>query len=209
MNKLLIGTIVGLVVGGGVAGTTVYYSRDTSTTLKPATSTSQTAGQPAQNQTQTQSRITASNCIADQCLQVPSVSYPVSGLSDSAKQAMNQAIDNEYKLHAYYQAAISKFGDQRPFAMIVGAESQHIAVLGALYDKYGLSLPTDSWAAQTYDFTTFPAACSTALGYEKGIQTLYDGLVPQVTSYADITQVMTNIKDATPSHISAFQKCAQ
>jgi len=86
--------------------------------------------------------------LADYCLLVDDLDYPVKELSKEAKEALNEAINDEYKALSTYEAAIDKFGAVRPFSMIKGAEEQHIASLKAVYDKYGLTVPKNTWAKQ-------------------------------------------------------------
>ena len=158
---------------------------------------------------QTQQRITQQDCLADTCLRVPNMTYPASTLPSDIQTDLAKAMNNEYKLQAYYQAVLSHFGNLRPFAMIIGAEEQHIAVLNSIYQKYGLTPQTNQWSNKTFSLSTFSSACQTAASYEQETINLYNGLLPQVSNYPDIYQVFTSLRDASQnSHLPAFNQCS-
>ena len=90
-----------------------------------------------------QIKLTEKNCLADDCLLVENVDFPVGDLPNDVLVALGRALDDEYKALATYEAVVSKFGASRPFSMIKGAEEQHIASLKAIYDKYGLEIPSN------------------------------------------------------------------
>jgi len=61
----------------------------------------------------------------------------------AVKQALDEALVDERKAHASYQAIIDRFGEVRPFSNIVHAEQRHIDALLALFARYGLMPPAD------------------------------------------------------------------
>lgn len=149
------------------------------------------------------------NCLADDCLLVDGVEYPVGELSEEVISALDEAINDEYKALATYEAVIDKFGSSRPFSMIKGAEEQHIASLKAIYDKYGIEIPVNEWS----DTVTVPAslqeACQVGVDAEIANASLYrDRLIPAVTEYEDIMLVFENLMNASEQkHLPAFEKC--
>ena len=149
------------------------------------------------------------NCVADECLSVDGLEYPVGTLSDEAKSAVLAAIDDEYKAHATYSAVIEKLGSVRPFIMIIRAEEQHIASLKAILDKYGIATPSDPWSGKVVTPDTVAAACQIGADAEIANAALYrNDLLPKVTSYADITSVFTNLMNASQDHhLPAFERC--
>ncbi len=215
MNKVVIAIIAAIILAGAATGTGIYMaSKNNNTTAKTQTQTqNQNQAQlstPTDEPIQLQQRINQQNCLSDTCLQVPNLNYPVATLPADVQNALSQSLTNEYKLQAYYRAVINKFGDLRPFAMIIGAEDQHVAVLNSLFDKYGVAKPTNSFTNQNYSFTNFQSACQNSVAYEQATVNLYNALLPKVSSYTDITQVFSNLKDAAQnSHLPAFEKCAQ
>lgn len=58
-------------------------------------------------------------------------------LSAIERQALNDALDDEYKSHATYRQVIADRGPIRPFINIAEAEVRPIGALLALYDKLG------------------------------------------------------------------------
>lgn len=159
------------------------------------------------NQTKT---ITKENCIADECLTTKEeVTYPVSALPQNVIDALNKAIDDEYKAKDTYDAVITKFGSVRPFSQIIRAEEQHISSLKAIYDKYGLTIPTDPYIGKIEAPTTTQSSCALGVEAEIANAALYrDNLIPEVTNYPDITEVFTSLMNASQDkHLPAFQKC--
>lgn len=149
------------------------------------------------------------NCLADDCLLVDDLEYPAGELSIEAQEALNEAINDEYKALSTYEAVIAKFGSTRPFSMIKGAEEQHIASLVAIYDKYGLDVPANNWSNQVVVPATLTEACQTGVDAEIANASLYrDELLPAVEDYEDITLVFTNLMNASQNkHLPAFDRC--
>lgn len=149
------------------------------------------------------------NCLADDCLLVDDLDYPAGELSDDVKEALDEAINDEYKALSTYEAVIDKFGAIRPFSMIKGAEEQHIASLKAVYDKYGLTVPENTWTTKVSTPATLQEACQIGVDAEIANAKLYKvQLIPMVENYEDIVGVFTVLMDASEQkHLPAFEKC--
>ena len=149
------------------------------------------------------------NCLADDCLLVDDLEYPVGELPAEVQQALDEAINDEYKALTTYEAVIAKFGSTRPFSMIKGAEEQHIASLKAIYDKYGLEVPTNDWASKITAPNSLQEACQTGVDAEIANAALYrEELLPVVADYEDIKLVFENLMNASEDkHLPAFEKC--
>lgn len=149
------------------------------------------------------------NCVADDCLAVEGLEYPVGELSSEAKEALIMALDDEYKAVATYDATIGVLGEVRPFSMIRRAEEQHISSLKALFDKYGVTVPQNTHIGTVTSPSTLQAACQAGVDAEKANVSLYRGmLLPRVTSYPDLTQVFTRLMEASENrHLPAFERC--
>ena len=149
------------------------------------------------------------NCLADDCLLVDDLEYPAGELSDEAKEALNEAINDEHKALSTYEAVIAEFGSVRPFSMIKGAEEQHIAALKAIYDKYGLTVPANNWEAKVAVPISLQEACQIGVDAEIANAKLYkEQLLPMVKNYDDIIGVFTNLMNASEQkHLPAFEKC--
>ena len=131
------------------------------------------------------------------------------GIVPSHIQHGDEAINDEYKALSTYEAVIAEFGSIRPFVMIKGAEEQHIASLKAIYDKYGLEIPDNTWPGKVSVPATIQEACQVGVDAEIANAALYkDNLLPAVQDYEDITVVFTNLMNASEQkHLPAFDNC--
>lgn len=188
-NKLFWGIIITLIVGF-IVGYWLSSSKNKAKLIESI--------QPNKN-----------NCLSDDCLLVDNLDYPVRELSPEAQKALDEAINDEYKALSTYEAVIAKFGNVRPFAMIKGAEEQHIASLKAIYDKYGITIPTNTWPAEISVPKTLQESCQTGVEAEIANGALYkDELLPAVSDYEDISGVFTTLMNASiQKHLPAFEKC--
>jgi hypothetical protein len=161
--------------------------------------------QPKQNNI---SQTNRENCLADDCLLVDGLEYPVGELSDEVQRALDEAINDEYKALSTYKAIIDKFGTVRPFSMIKGAEEQHIASLKAIYDKYGLDVPENNWNNLSVP-ETLKEACQIGVEAEIANAALYKKeLLPAAKDHEDIILVFTNLMNASEQkHLPAFNRC--
>lgn len=160
-------------------------------------------------QTQAQAQIDKDNCVADDCLSVSNLEYPVATLSTEVQTAIKSAIDDEYKAYSTYDSVIKKIGNVRPFSMIIRAEEQHIASLKAIFDKYGVAIPDNQYLGKIASPATLSAACSLGSDAEIANAALYrETLIPAVTAHSDITSVFnTLMKASQEKHLPAFDKC--
>jgi len=162
-----------------------------------------------QNLNKNQNIVNRQNCLAEDCLLVDDLNYPVGEISSSAKDSLDEAIKDEYKAYSTYQAAIKKFGNVRPFSMIIRAEEQHISALKSIYDKYGLTVPENTVSKTVNLPDTLQQTCQIGVEAEISNAALYlDKLLPNVIDYPDITQVFENLMNASEQkHLPAFEKC--
>lgn len=141
---------------------------------------------------------------------LPSVALP-SGkpLPPQVKDALEEALNDEYKAQATYDAVIAKYGEVRPFTQIVRAEKQHIAMLENLFQKYSLLLPPNTWSTRVVAPASLQEACKTGVAAETANAALYTNtLLPSVTNYPDITAVFEALRDASAqNHLPAFERC--
>lgn len=156
-----------------------------------------------------QNQLNGFNCLADDCLLINNLNYPVAQLSDEVLSVLNKAINDEYKALSFYKTVIAKFGIVRPFSMIKGAEEQHIASLKTIYDKYGIEVPENNWLGKVAAPETLKEACQIGVEAEIENAALYkDELLPAAKDYEDITLVFTNLMNASQDkHLPAFEKC--
>ncbi len=157
----------------------------------------------------TQSVVSSESCVADECLAAEGLDFPAGTLTPAVQDALRLALEDEYRAAATYAAVLEKFGMRRPFSMIIRAEEQHISRLKALYDKYGITVPENSYLGSVVAPASFSAACQTGVAAEIANVALYEKqLIPVATEYPDIVRVFENLRDASElRHLPAFQRC--
>jgi len=128
-------------------------------------------------------------------------------LSDAEKEALTQAILEEYGALNLYNGVIAEFGNVTPFYRIAKAEQQHVNALIKQATKYGVTIPENPGLSEEVDFSSLSEACSAGAAAEIADAALYDELKP-VTTHTDILQVYTTLQNASlNSHLPAFQVC--
>lgn len=159
-----------------------------------------------QNVGQTKSNVNTQKCSGDECLGANNLEQPV---DKAVEEALNEAIQDEYKALSTYYKTIEKFGNNLPFTTIIRAEEQHISSLKILFDKYGLEIPKNNWPAQIQAPESLSDACAVGVEAEIANAALYkDKLIPAVTDYPDIAKVFNNLMTASQdNHLPAFEKC--
>lgn len=132
----------------------------------------------------------------------------MSALTATEKQALHDALDDEYKAWATYDQVIRDLGPERPFTNIRDAEARHIEALRALFERYGLEIPANTWAGRVPRFASTREACEAAVDAEIANAALYDRLM-RSTNRTDIVFVFENLKAASQErHLQAFRRCA-
>lgn len=196
MNALAVGAVALAIAIGGMFG--YQYQNQNQGVV------------PGLEQEQSRSTVNRQNCLADDCLLVDDVDYPVDTLPASVQSALQRALEDEYAAQATYEAVIGEYGMVRPFSMIIGAEEQHIATLKVLFDKYGMAIPANPYTGTIAAPASLTAACETGVAAEIANASLYeDELLPAVEDYPDITQVFTSLMNASQDkHLPAFERCA-
>lgn len=136
------------------------------------------------------------------------LSYPNEEISANEIEALNAAINDEYKARATYKRVIEELGDVRPFSNIMNSENMHISQLESIYNKYLLEIPQDTWYNKVPIFTNINDACSAGVTAEIENANLYDELMKKVNNQ-DITEVFISLRDASKNnHLPAFQRCS-
>lgn len=128
-------------------------------------------------------------------------------LSESEAEALQMALDDEYRAWAVYEQVIDDFGAVRPFTSIQKAEENHIAALETLFERYGLEVPANEWAGSIASFDTLAEACEAGVQAEMDNAGLYAQLFEMVDN-PDIIQVFTSLQNASQTkHLPAFERC--
>lgn len=206
-NKLALFVGIALIVGliGGYLVT--QLSTETNSSLQTKNGSNQYGNKTGSQMKKGEAN--RGNCVSDDCLLVDDLEYPAGELPTQVIEILNRAIDDEYKALSTYEAVISQFGSVRPFSMIIRAEEQHISSLKSIYDKYGLQVPENKWTGNVSIPDTLQQACQIGVDAEIANAALYrEELLPAVTKYEDISQVFTNLMNASQQkHLPAFDRC--
>lgn len=155
-----------------------------------------------------QETIDRHNCLMDGCLLVEDAEFPVEELDEQTIEYLELALADERKALATYEAVMSDFGKVRPFINISRAEEQHISMLKALYDKYGLDIPEEEKILINVP-ETLQEAC--AIGVEAEIENdaMYQGMIGDIEQ-EDIKDIFTSLAAASKEkHLPAFEKCSE
>ena len=113
----------------------------------------------------------------------PGTGFALTPLSAAEKDALNQAILEEYGALNLYQSVIAKFGNVYPFSQIAHAEQQHINALTRQATKYGVAVPANPGLTTVPSFDTLSDACQAAATAEIADAALYDELNAGGNSY--------------------------
>lgn len=129
-------------------------------------------------------------------------------MSEHLKNALVEAINDEYKARATYRAVIQKFGEIRPFINIVEAEGRHANALLPLFTQYHVDIPEDDWASRVQVPDTVLDACRLAVEDEIENAEMYERLLKSVSDYPDVVAVLKQLQRASvENHLPAFQRC--
>ena len=81
--------------------------------------------------------------------------------------------------------------------------------INAIYDKYGLTVPANTWGSKVSAPETLKEACQVGVEAEIANAELYrKELIPAVSGYEDISAVFENLMSASEDkHLPAFEKC--
>lgn len=130
-------------------------------------------------------------------------------LNETEIRVLHEALDDEYHAWATYDQVIRDFGEAPPFSNIREAEARHIEALCALYARYGLTVPENTWPGRVERYVSLQAACAAGVAAEIANGEMYDRLLA-ATGRPDILTVLHNLQAASQQrHLPAFQRCAQ
>jgi hypothetical protein len=132
-----------------------------------------------------------------------------SALNSKTQQALKEALADEYKSRAFYQAVINKFGEVRPFSNIVMAEARHANALEQLMIQYKVAIPPDAYANKIEAPGSLLTACQMSIVTEKENREMYDRFLAFIQE-PDIRMVLERLRDASQQkHLPAFERCQQ
>jgi hypothetical protein len=128
-------------------------------------------------------------------------------LDSDTQQAMIAAINDEYQARAFYTAVIEKFGSVRPFSHIVQAETRHAERWQAIFRRYGLPIPEDTFMGQVEAPETLKLACQMGIDAEIANVEMYDRFLEFVQE-EDLRTAFSQLREVSQTrHLPAFQRC--
>jgi len=128
-------------------------------------------------------------------------------LTESDVQALNLALQDEYRALATYLSVIDAFGNVEPFASIALSEQRHINALINQFNKYGIPVPENTWLGNIDPFESVQQACQAGVQAEIANADLYTTLF-SMTEKADLVRMFTNLSQASiESHLPEFEAC--
>ena len=98
----------------------------------------------------------------------------ISALDNTERQALEDALEDEYKAHTTYAQVIQDLGAVLPFLNIVDAETRHVSALLSLFEKCGIAAPPNRWPGKVPRFPSVEEACAAAVQGEINNVALYD-----------------------------------
>jgi rubrerythrin len=130
-------------------------------------------------------------------------------LDEKTLDAMREALEDEYRARASYRKVIEAFGPVRPFANIVEAEDRHAKALLALFERFGVEPPQDTWPGRVKAPSTLVEACRAGVEGEIENEAMYERLIAQITD-PEVLTVMRRLQRASQErHLPAFRRCLE
>ncbi|MFB6275834.1 MAG: DUF2202 domain-containing protein [Halothece sp.] len=126
------------------------------------------------------------------------------------KEALVEALNDEYKARATYQLVMERFGKIKPFINILQSEERHIQALLPLFEKYQIPIPVDNWKNRVTIPDSVVSACQAGVEAEIENGEMYQRLLAMTEGYPDVQRVFLNLQRASQeNHLPAFQRCVQ
>ena len=120
---------------------------------------------------------------------------------------LTEAIREEYKARATYQAAIARFGDNTPFANIAQSEDAHVAAWKREFERLGIAAPADTFSSPAAVAGSFQLACAAGVTTERASAALFDRLERETTDAGLLVLIRQQRTDTLENHLVAFERC--
>lgn len=119
------------------------------------------------------------------------------------------ALEDERKAEAFYEAVLERFGPVRPFVNIVSAERRHAGAIERHLRRLGIAIPENRWKGRGEAPASLAAACEQAIAGEVDNIALYDRLIPRIGDPA-VRQLFENLQAASrENHLPAIRRCLE
>lgn len=116
------------------------------------------------------------------------------------------AIQDEYVARAEYEYILENFDVTRPFSNIIRAEETHISLLLPLFEEFNLDVPEDTSADHLILVSDLQSTYETGVIAEEYNIAMYNLFLKQPAVPDSIIDTFTKLRDASISHLGAFQK---
>jgi hypothetical protein len=116
------------------------------------------------------------------------------------------AIQDEYIARSEYEYILANFDVTRPFSNIIKAEETHIALLLPLFEEFDLSVPLDTSSDHLIIIDDLVSTFETGVVAEEYNIAMYNLFLDQEDLPVSIIDTFTKLRDASISHLGAFQK---
>ena len=122
--------------------------------------------------------------------------------------AMDEAIQDEYRMYFTYSGVVADLDPDVPFMTIRDAELSHTAAVANLYVKRALPVPASVWSlANVPRYATRAEACAAAVVGETANIAMYDRLLA-LSLPPDVATVFGSLRTTSQErHLPAFQRC--
>lgn len=132
-----------------------------------------------------------------------------SSLNSTEIEALNLALEDEYKAQKTYEAIMEEFGEVRPFTNIYQAEITHSTRLEELYEKYNIEPPLkENVEVDISSISSIQEACEAGVQGEIENIALYDEILNS-TQKEDILRLYESLQRASQEkHLPAFERCS-
>jgi rubrerythrin len=129
--------------------------------------------------------------------------------SDFDRKALADALDDEYRAEATYQAVIDRFGEVRPFINIIRAEQRHADMVKQQYTRLGIAAPANPYLGKIAAPASMLEACEQGVTAEIENIALYDELLPKIGD-PQVRATLERLQAASRDrHLPAFQRCVE
>lgn len=123
-------------------------------------------------------------------------------------EALQMALDDEYRAEAIYAAVMDAHGEARPFVNIIEAERRHARRVKAEMDRLGISYdPVNPYLGQIEAPASLLEACEQGVEAEIENIALYDRLLPAISD-SGVKATLSDLQWASRErHLPAFKRC--
>jgi len=134
-------------------------------------------------------------------------SNPPRKLSDSARNALLEALEDERAAESLYAAVIERHGPVRPFVNIIESERRHQKRLLSLFEQFDVPVPPKAAGRSIELADSLEEECRRAVSAERENVRMYDRFLADIEE-PDILDAFRDLRRASSeNHLQAFERC--